>query len=46
MAHSWSGNLVTCKTWESFWLNEGLTDFLETKIIKILHGEDTYKISC
>lgn len=28
MAHSWSGNLVTCGNWESFWLNEGWTKYL------------------
>ena len=21
MAHSWTGNLVTCKDWDNFWLN-------------------------
>ncbi|KAF7646003.1 hypothetical protein LDENG_00195120 [Lucifuga dentata] len=25
IAHSWTGNLVTNKTWEHFWLNEGHT---------------------
>ena len=28
IAHSWSGNLVTNRTWECFWLNEGFTVFL------------------
>lgn len=23
IAHSWTGNLVSCSTWEHFWLNEG-----------------------
>jgi leukotriene-A4 hydrolase len=27
LAHSWSGNLVGCASWEHFWLNEGLVSF-------------------
>lgn len=27
MAHSWTGNLVTCADWANFWLNEGFTVF-------------------
>ncbi|KAL7531947.1 hypothetical protein ACHAWF_007302 [Thalassiosira exigua] len=41
-AHSWSGNLVTKKTWEYFWLNEGLTKFLERKIMTKIHGDENY----
>ncbi|XP_056638114.1 leukotriene A-4 hydrolase [Diorhabda sublineata] len=33
IAHSWTGNLVTNKTFEHFWLNEGFTMFVERKII-------------
>jgi len=40
IAHSWTGNLVTNKTWEHFWLNEGMTVYTERKIIGKLHGED------
>jgi leukotriene-A4 hydrolase len=32
MAHSWTGNSVTCSDWESFWLNEGFTVFIERKV--------------
>ena len=32
LAHSWSGNLVTNATWRDFWLNEGFTVYLETRI--------------
>jgi leukotriene-A4 hydrolase len=41
LAHSWSGNLVTNKTWEHFWINEGLTVFIENKLIeKVLGAEE------
>ena len=28
MAHLWWGNLITCATWNEFWLNEGITVFM------------------
>lgn len=28
LAHQWWGNLVTCATWDDFWLNEGVTSFM------------------
>ncbi|KAG7193577.1 uncharacterized protein KQ657_000646 [Scheffersomyces spartinae] len=37
LAHLWSGNLVTNKSWEHFWLNEGWTVYLERRIIGALH---------
>lgn len=40
IAHSWTGNTVTCQNWESFWLNEGFTVFLERKVSGELFGED------
>jgi len=33
MVHSWVGNLVTCNNWNNFWLNEGLTVFIERKVV-------------
>lgn len=40
MAHSWTGNEVTCQDWENFWLNEGWTVFIERKVSSKLHGVD------
>ena len=40
ITHSWTGNLVTNITWEHFWLNEGWTRFIESKIMGALNGED------
>jgi leukotriene-A4 hydrolase len=39
ISHAWTGNLVTNRTWEHFWLNEGWTMFLERKITGKLRGE-------
>ncbi|MGK2960577.1 MAG: M1 family aminopeptidase/hydrolase, partial [Gemmatimonadaceae bacterium] len=33
LAHSWSGNLVTNATWDDFWLNEGFTSYIESRIM-------------
>jgi len=35
LAHSWSGNLVTNATWDSFWLNEGFTTYVENRIVEV-----------
>uniref|UniRef100_T1JM78 Leukotriene A(4) hydrolase n=1 Tax=Strigamia maritima TaxID=126957 RepID=T1JM78_STRMM len=40
IAHSWTGNLVTNRNFEHFWLNEGFTVFLERKIVGRLMGEN------
>lgn len=39
VSHSWTGNLVTNRTWENFWLNEGHTVYLERRIDGLLYGE-------
>ncbi|XP_058816536.1 leukotriene A-4 hydrolase [Topomyia yanbarensis] len=38
IAHSWTGNLVTNRNFEHFWLNEGFTVFVEQKIVGRLFG--------
>lgn len=40
IAHSWTGNLVTNKNFEHFWLNEGFTVFIERRIIGRLEGKE------
>ena len=40
ISHSWTGNLVTNKNWENFWVNEGFTTFLERKLDGMIFGED------
>ncbi len=39
LAHSWSGNLVTNAGWGDFWLNEGVTTYLERRILEQIYGE-------
>lgn len=39
IAHSWTGNLVTNKNFEHFWLNEGFTVFVEGKIVGRMRGK-------
>jgi len=36
---SWSGNLVTNATWRDLWLNEGFSDYLESRIMNAMYGE-------
>jgi hypothetical protein len=40
LAHSWSGNLVTNSTWNDVWLNEGITTYVERRIMEALRGRD------
>ena len=40
LAHSWSGNLVTNSTWESFWLNEGFTSYVQSRIVEDIYGRE------
>ncbi len=40
LAHSWSGNLVTNATWRDGWLNEGMTSYLESRLMEVIYGKD------
>jgi leukotriene-A4 hydrolase len=39
LAHSWAGNLVGKATWRDLWLNEGFTDYMESRIMTAVYGE-------
>ncbi|MEG3191732.1 M1 family metallopeptidase [Lysobacter sp. D1-1-M9] len=39
LAHSWSGNLVTFSTSNDAWLNEGITSYVENRIVEELYGK-------
>lgn len=38
IAHSWTGNLVSNASWGHFWINEGFTRLVETKIVGRVAG--------
>lgn len=40
LAHSWSGNLVTNATWSDAWLNEGVTSYVENRVMEEIYGRD------
>ena len=40
LAHSWSGNLVTNATWRDGWLNEGVTSYLESRLMEVIYDKD------
>ena len=40
LAHSWSGNLVTNATWRDFWLNEGVTTYVELRLMEAIYGPE------
>jgi aminopeptidase N len=42
LAHSWFGNLVTCKNWAELWLNEGFATFMEAVSREKLYGRRAY----
>ena len=39
LAHSWSGESATNATWNDFWLNEGFTTYIESRIMEELRGK-------
>jgi leukotriene-A4 hydrolase len=39
LGHSWAGNLVGNATWRDLWLNEGFTDYMESRIMTAVYGE-------
>lgn len=45
MAHSWTGNTVTCADWDNFWLNEGFTVFVERHTQGVVKGTDFAKVA-
>ncbi len=39
LAHSWSGNLTTYASWRDGWLNEGVTSYIENRIVEEVYGK-------
>src|SRR4051812_48811029 len=40
LAHAWTGNLVTNRSANDFWLNEGFTVYAERRILETVEGRD------
>lgn len=43
LGHQWMGDLVTCRSWEHLWLNEGWATYLEAVWAGELHGTSGYR---
>ena len=41
-AHQWWGNMVTCRDWNHFWLNEGIATFMAAAYLEHRFGRDLY----
>jgi aminopeptidase N len=41
-AHQWWGNMVTCRDWNHFWLNEGIATFIAAAYLEHRFGHAAY----
>ena len=44
LAHSWSGNLITNASWNDVWLNEGITTYMQNRIVEKVYGNNQAEI--
>ncbi len=43
LAHSWFGDLVTCRNWAELWLNEGFATYMEAAYRERKFGREDYE---
>ncbi len=41
-AHQWWGNMVTCRDWNHFWINEGIASFMAAAYLEHRFGRKIY----
>lgn len=42
LAHHWFGNLMTCRTAQDMWINEGFAEYLSYVFLECVYGEENY----
>lgn len=42
LAHQWWGNMVTCRDWTHFWLNEGMANLMTAAYLEHRFGREEY----
>ena len=42
LAHHWFGNLITCRTAQDMWINEGLAEYLSYVFLECVYGTENY----
>ena len=43
LAHQWWGNMITCESWNHFWLNEGFATFMSAAYNEHRFGKEKYQ---